>query len=65
MHIYEIWESAASFVLVEDGHEEKESLVRGCTLSVRFEAVDWKEANLLARLFGRKGKEALNRRLAS
>jgi len=65
MTTYEIWESTDSIVLVEDGHLDKEALVKGCTLVARFKAKDWTEATALARKYERQGKSALEARLAS
>lgn len=65
MQTYELWESNDSLVLLEEGHAETSSLTKGCTLVKTFQAKDWDEAYMLARVYERKGIAALEMRLAS
>lgn len=63
MQIFEIWESHETMVLIEDGHEEKDALVKGCKRKARFKARDWDEANTLIRRYQKFGLRTLESRL--
>jgi len=65
MNTYEIWEGEDSFVLVEQDHLNKEELTRGCNHVATFDAVDWDEANAMARVYRLLGDKALEQALAS